>query len=291
MLNVAYMLIMRDMNHADFDRYLQIDSSMQGGRDYELQYVCFVEKSSMQTVASAARRLIMLRQDEEVSTEDDQIYEEEIALVDTLKSLLVIHIPPPIVLASGRVTVVDKFQGAMHGTYLETGSSRALATACENTVASTTDLGVEFSLPHVQPSPFSNVLPHYDPGECPPAHDIDDDFGNLASAVLDGDISLCNTLGIPGMLHMIHNAANCLLSILVVLKWAIELLTEVSKLVRLTASCDRLCETCFSCGRGKLYQPALRGFDGQVYEGRRGSIAFCVQHILKIRRILTWGWR
>ena len=189
-LDAAYMLIMRDMNQADFYRYWMIDSSTQGGTDYELQYVCFVEKSSMQTLASAARRLIMLRQDEEVSTEDDQIYEEEIALVDILKSLLVTHIPPPIVLASGRVTVVDKFQVAMHGTYLETGSSQALANARERTVASTTDLGVELSLPQVQPSPFSNVLPHQDHGECPPAHDVDDDFEKLASAVIGDDISL-----------------------------------------------------------------------------------------------------
>ena len=42
--------------------------------------------------------------------------------------------------------------------------------------------------------------------------------------------------------------------------------------------------------QSKLYQPALRGFDGKVYEGRWGSIAFCVQDILKVRRILTWGW-
>jgi hypothetical protein len=146
------MLIMRDMNQADFYRYMQIDSSMQGGNDYELQYVCLVRKSSMQTLARAARRLILLRQDEEVpksdiigfivSTEDDQIYEEEIALVETVRSSLVVHIPPPIVLASGRTTVSDKFQVAMHGTYLETGSTRALAVACENTVTSTTDLGV-----------------------------------------------------------------------------------------------------------------------------------------------------
>ena len=138
----------------------------------------------------------------------------------------------------------------MHGTCLETGSSQALANACENTVVSTTDLGVEFSLPQVQLSPFSNVLPHSGPGECPPAHDVDDDFEPLASADIDDDISLCNTLGIPGMLHIIHNAANSLSSILVVLKWAIELVTEVSKALRLSASCDRLCETCFSCGRG-----------------------------------------
>ena len=94
MLDAAYMLIMRDMNQPDFYRYIQIDSSTQGGTDYELQFVCFVQKSSMQTLASAAWRLILLRQDEEVSTEDDQIYEEEIALAETLKSLLVLHIPP-----------------------------------------------------------------------------------------------------------------------------------------------------------------------------------------------------
>ena len=118
----------------------------------------------------------------------------------------------------------------MHGIYLETGSSRALATACENTVVSTTDLGVELSLPQVQPSPFSNNLPHYDHAERPPAHVVDDGFEKVASADIDDDISLCNTLGIPGMLHIIHNVATSLLSILVVLKWAIELLTEVSNL-------------------------------------------------------------
>ena len=65
-----------------------------------------------------------MRQGEEVSVADDEIYEEEVALVDTLTSGFVIHIPPPIVLASGRTTVVDKFQTAMHGIYLETGSSK-----------------------------------------------------------------------------------------------------------------------------------------------------------------------
>ena len=38
-----------------------------------------------------------------------------------------------------------------------------------------------------------------------------------------------------------------------------------------------------------MYHAALKGFDGTVYEGRWGSIAFCIGSILEIEKILRLG--
>ena len=94
----------------------------------------------------------------------------ETQFMDLLSEHLRYHRPPPVVLASGRSTLVDKFCATMHALWLETGSARSLHTFCRSVASLTTDLGVEFGLSDVHPATLGVVLPFVDvPNDDPPA--------------------------------------------------------------------------------------------------------------------------
>ncbi len=79
-----------------------------------------------------------------------------------LSEHLCYHRPPPVVLGSGRTTLIDKFCATMHALWLETGSAQLLREYCSSVATLTTDLGVEFGLVDVQPAALGVVLPFVD---------------------------------------------------------------------------------------------------------------------------------
>ncbi len=119
------------------------------------------------------------------------------------------HRPPPVVLGSGRTSLVDKFCATVHALWLETGSGQALSSFCRSVASITTDLGVEFSLPDVQPTAVKYILPTVDHmGSASPEldtsisegcdlDDLPDDFGQLLPAG-DYEVGFDRAMAIPG---------------------------------------------------------------------------------------------
>lgn len=203
--------------------------------------------------------------------------------------LLLLHRPPPVTLGSGRTSLVDKFAACLHALYLETGSASTLHSCCSGVISITTDLGVEFGLMDLSAS-FSDVSPWAPREDAAESIALDDMIDDLPGESEGWDLSFRGSLAIPGLLHILHNAANGVLCVAQELSSAVDSMAEVAKLVRLRRSCDRLCESCFGSEVGQHHQASLRTFSGSVYRGRWGTIAFCIRSLLDIRHILQWGW-
>ena len=229
--------------------------------------------------------------------DDQQALEMDRAAIELLRSDLVYHSFPPTALGSTGGTLAQKFQAVMHALFLESCSS---AGSMVKICVSTFDLGTEFSLPKVQPVPLFDVFPWaslQEPTvtfECPEADDL-----GVAQDMLNSDIfqeceqqhlSLTSSLAVSGVLHIIHNAANDVLTVTKVLDQQIDALTEVCSLLSGQQTCARLLERCFASRIGQQLQGPLKRFSCKVYCARWGSVAFCCEEVLKVRSILQWGW-
>jgi len=219
---------------------------------------------------------------------------------------LAIHHLPPTALAPGRTTLADKFHAVMHACFLESGATQQdFQQFCHDVVAGTYDLGVEFSLPTIQPVPIKHLFPWFrdQKAHAERAPDIvlgeggGDDFNMVAGSDSDCEdagsslhVSLASSLASPGLLHVIHNAAHDILSVSPLLSEAVDKLALVSEMLSDKGRRARLLETCFSNPVGLQLHGQLLGFRGRVYRGRWGSVAFCCRSILDVQRPLCWGW-
>lgn len=204
----------------------------------------------------------------------------------SLQSLIQVHRMPPIILGSGRTSLADKFVATVHAIWLESGSASAAIQWCGEVSTITSDLGAESGLASIVPMDLASILPWapLTPQEHGPEQPPDDDdFGDTA-------VSLQDSLSCPGLMHILHNASNSLLDVMPELDAAIDALSHVANLLRTPATCKRLLSTCFSCAAGKLHHRKLQAFDGHVHRSRWGTIAYCVEHILRVRWVLCWGW-
>lgn len=206
------------------------------------------------------------------------------------------HRPPPVILGSGRTSLIDKFCACMHAFNLESGCAAQLQTYCESIASVTTDLGVEFSLPDIYSANYHDLFPwavREDPcaGEagCRESDDLDE-LPEEGQAQAQHCVTLRGALSIPGLLHVIHNASNSLLNVMQTLDSAVDKLAEVAKLLNTNATCDRLCSSCFAGPLGQQHHERLKSFQGCVYKARWGSVAFCTQAVLGLERVLRWGW-
>ena len=232
--------------------------------------------------------------------DDQQALEMDRAAIEFLRSELVYHSFPPIALGSTGGTLAQKFQAVMHALFLESCSSAgSMVKICREICVSTFDLGTEFSLPKVQPVPLFDVFPWaslQEPTvnfECPEADDL-----GVVQDMLNSDIfqeceqqhlSLTSSLAVSGVLHIIHNAANDVLTVTKVLDQQIDALTEVCSLLSGQQTCARLLERCFASRIGQQLQGPLKRFSCKVYRARWGSVAFCCEEVLKGEEHLAMG--
>ena len=146
-----------------------------------------------------------------------------------------LHHLPPLVLGLGQTNLAGKFSCVLHAAYLEAGSTfESLQQFLSEVVSCTTDFGVEFGLSKVAPISIREALPWYPQSLLevlvPAAlHDIqehDDAWAPPAAAdappvLVDDKVSMTATLAIPGLLHILHNAADDLLSCMPLIESAV----------------------------------------------------------------------
>ncbi len=202
---------------------------------------------------------------------------------------LKVHRLPPVLLGSGRTKAVHKFCAVSHAIFLETGTQGTLSKYLSEVISTTSDLGTEFILADMQPVSCRELFPWM--------QDDPDAVEALAAAYClddippnDDRISLHTSLSTPGLLHIIHNASNSLMTVMPAISEAIKQMSPVADMIRRPESCKRLCATCFSDPVGVNFHTDLRRFQGHVHAERWGTIATCVRNLLVIKHILLFGW-
>jgi hypothetical protein len=103
-------------------------------------------------------------------------------------------------------------------------------------------------------------------------------------------VGLDSGIAVPGLMHIVHNASNSLLTVTTTFAEAVDKLSAVADMLSKPESLKRLLATCFSDPIGSLHAAALRAFVGHVHKERWGTIATCVRNILKIKSRLRFGW-
>ena len=264
-----------------FTRWMMVDSSPQGGRDYELLLVCSAVTQDLPHAVTLTDAMYNLCSDRDSCENLDKFYEAQESLQSQLKTILVVERPPPVTLGSGKTALPDKFAATVHALYLETGSAEALVRFSSEVVACTSDLGTEFNIVRVNGASPYELLPWLSR----PALQSEDDWPCPEEAV-----RFNNALAIPGVLHVLHNAAKRMLNDVKHLNEAIDSLASVADLLRKKHSMERLCQRCFSSPVGRQLQAQIRAFDGKVHRSRWGSVAFCTEKVLALERPLRWGW-
>jgi hypothetical protein len=158
MCDVAHMMLTRRETKRRLElggsvRYVQIDASEQGGRDYELMTMMRISRVDLPEVFRIATNMAWFwrarssdvnvgelnNSDDEVEgalegaeeavgldmLTEERLHEEQLNL-DKLGRFIESHKPPPVTLGSGCVNTKDKFLATMHILFLEAPDLRAL---------------------------------------------------------------------------------------------------------------------------------------------------------------------
>ena len=288
LLDAAFMKQMRMQRRKDWAehracvRWMMVDSSPQGGRDYELVVLC---KAYLEDLQHALDIVDVMKNNSSIrhSYEDYEAFiMEQEALQRDIRQTLVMERPPPVVLGSGRTSLPDKFAATAHALFLETGCSESLAALASEVVSCTSDLGTEFNIVRVRGARVRDLLPWL-PEE---SQRHEDEWPEPEQFV-----HFENALAMPGILHILHNAAKRMLDGLPELNGAVSSLATVAELLRKKHTRERLCQRCFDTSIvGRQLRPMIEAFQGKVHAARWGTIAFATQQMLQIERPLRWGW-
>ena len=205
---------------------------------------------------------------------------------------------PPVGLGSGRGSLGDKFhasvmQGFLIGGGLDADShAPALSAFTSEVVVATGDMGVEFGLPSVLPMDVKKLFPWLDvPAPVVPQTEEDDDDWSFNPQIqsVPAPVSFTRALQVPGLQHVVHNAASDMLNCAPTIKAETAKLAAVAKMVRRKHSRKRLVNMCFSGPVGKLMAAEVK-FRGELYDKRWRSIAACAEDVLRCQKALAWGW-
>ena len=196
------------------------------------------------------------------------------------------HQPPPVVVASGRGTLMDKFLAVLHVLRLE-GGHENLPSVLGEVAAVTTDMGVEFGLTAIAPLSLRVLYPWHGEADHDRGHPEDD----LLAAQDRDQVSFSKALPVAGVLHVLHNTASELEGCVPWLSATIDVLSAVCTLLRRPELKRRLLATCFT-GTDLLEAFAVNidKFSAKVHRKRWGSVAFAAQSLVEIRHALQYGW-
>ena len=215
-------------------------------------------------------------------------------MLEQLSAAMPLHHLPIMVLGSGRTTLADKFSCILYAFLLESGSPyKAFHSYTSGMRVLTTDFGVEFGLPSVQPIKVRHLFPWLSEA-APPESDLqdDEDFQHVEEGDpgLDLEVSLSHAIPAPGLLHIIHNGSNDLVKVLESLGTTVSQLKEVSRLLAHPPSRERLIATCFISPVARQFKGQLLKFSAKVYEARWGSVAFACEEVQELEKPLRRFW-
>ena len=274
-------------------RYIMIDASVQGHFDFELVRVTTIHKDACGDLFLDALETSELWDAYLESLDEEDMrktQEREAELQALMWTRMDIHLPPAVVLGSGHGKLYHKLHAAMRCFYLDTGTALALQKFCQSIFAFCTDQGTEAGLHQIPPVLVRKVLPWiaYQGVNAADEHDLAPpvELGEDRLASID----LRESVGIAGLLHIIHNSTEDLGRSMVTFDELMKQLSHVSKLLCRKDSRARLLQTCFADRIGRHLQSDIKGFKAKLNTDRWGSIGHCVVELLKIERSLRFCW-
>ena len=156
----------------------------------------------------------------------------DVEVIDCMRAKLQFRHLPPTTLGSGATTLAHKFHAVLHSIFLIAGKSpQSFAKLCDSIATGTFDLGCESSLPRIRAVaphilfPWSfldfagegdDLVPVEDDWEEDPPEEggAGDGRARDENPVAPPSIGFQAALPVPGLLHIIHNAGNALLSVM-----------------------------------------------------------------------------
>ena len=213
--------------------------------------------------------------------------------MDSLSSAIALHRLCPMVLGSGKTQLVHKMCAVAQAVFLETGSVSSLQTYLGHIWTVTTDLGTEFGLSSINPLSARVLFPWLDEAYVAPVlpDSLDlDDLPDYLPMQDDDGIGLSDSLSVPGLLHIIHNASKGLFKCMHCLSESIDKLAEVARLIRTPETRKRLIATCCTDRVSQHFASVLNLFRGHIHKERWGTVAYCTQSILALKDILQNIW-
>lgn len=174
-----------------------------------------------------------------------------------------------------------------------------LMEATRSMVIHTADYGTEFALPRVQPVKIKSLLPWVSfrspesSTEGVAAGVGDDDFQAVEEPAdpLEERIAVNRAIEAPGLLHIMHNAADHVLENMPLISDAVVPLSEVCDLLSHEHSRSRFLATCLdNTPLGEQCTKQIKEFKARINRKRWGTVAFGFKSILQIRFVLNRYW-
>jgi hypothetical protein len=237
------------------------------------------------------------RSDTEPDNEDALALEE--TMLAFLVEELVLHHLPILILGSGRSSLLaHKFYVVMFGFFLVSASAiSAFVAFARSFLSNTADFGVEFGLSSVQPVPFRTLFPWYVGtehvfGAAQWGGDADADFDGIPPdpELENPAVGLNESLGLPGLLHVLHNAGNSTMAAVPVLEEAVGQMAEICNVCSHARTRGRLLATCFDDPVGRCFHSTMRKFAAHVCKARWGTFAFATEQVLERKQALIRFW-
>ena len=296
--DLAYMMCMRTVNEDnEFVRYLQVDSSPQGGRDFLNVLVAQIKTALLPRLFWLAKSLAQ-KANEFVACVDGPV---QTALLDEsfeqqreLRANIGLHGLPTVLLGMGRATTQHKISALVHAFRLECSSAQVLQRYVETFFNIAPDFGVESGIPSVKPFAASMVLQGWtddaaaDRAEANERCDFSDDEMSADDPVI---LEFDKMLLIPGQAHIVHNIANSLEQAMPSYERRFPELQATCALCRARRHRPRLQQTCFSSALGQvIWKEAFGGFTGNPRKQRFATTAFAVPCVRKVEHALRTYW-
>ena len=277
--------------------HAMVDSSPQGGHDYELLSLCAVPKTKLASLHVDIIRLEQARSmtlEERIAWQDD-----ERAIFLRIAGSLWDLVPPPTLLGmgKGRSTLGHKFHASMHAIYLIAGPGKRFEEFVKSIQTWVSDFGTESGFSNVRTLPLSSLFCFFqeDAGQACVDEDEEVDFAALpdANRRSRGDVPHADTnasVTIGGVLHILHNCFQGLSGSLEHFSAVVDQLRQVAKLVGRPESKERSLSTCFNDDLGRALSPEIRRFASLVYDKRWGTVSRSVVEMLRLQASLPRKW-
>ena len=298
-LDAAFMLHRRQVHKASMDdcvRYIMADSSVQGHHDFELircVTLCVSQSDEMFRCAQELHSLWRtdgLAEADALEADIQAAVAKERDLFSSISKGLLTHLFPSVVIGSGHASLYHKTHALAHAVWLETGDCLSMEAFFKTVLCFCTDQGVEASFSRVPLLAVRTLLPwaplpenRQDEHDWAPAPD-------LAALHAAATIDMSGSVGVPGMLHIIHNSTVDFGHSMPRFSEVVNQLQHLCKFLRKRDTKQRLLESCFQDPVGRHLQAELKAFSAKLHTGRWGSIAECVRQVLEVETSLRFGW-
>ena len=303
-VDVSFMLMTRDWLRAQLQLggvvvHAMVDSSPQGGHDYELLSLSITPKSKLRSLHVDMLRLEHARG--KSLQERDDWFDEEQAIMSRIRDAIHLVMAPPALLGlgKGRSTLALKFRATVHAMLLLAGTDKRFEEFVSSIQTWVSDLGTESGFANVGRIPLTSLFSFLEARADEDGAEFvlreeevdfaaEDQATHHVPDVVSVDMG--NSLMVPGFLHILRNCFSGLRDCLDSFAEVVDKLQDVARLVGRPESKQRLLNACFSDELGQALSEDIKEFSSFVYDKRWGTVSHCILSILKCEPALRRQW-